>query len=54
VAKSGDHVLRYLASSLSNVIRQAGRQAGGGRSGRQAGRLKFQLGDFLKKSVFGI
>jgi len=27
VAKFGDHELRRLASSLSNVIRQAGRQA---------------------------
>ena len=27
MAKFGDHVLRRLASSLSNVIRQAGRQA---------------------------
>ena len=27
VAKFGDHALRHLASSLSNVIRQAGRQA---------------------------
>jgi len=27
VAKFGDHVLRRLASSLSNVIRQAGRHA---------------------------
>ena len=27
VAKFGDHVLRRLASNLSNVIRQAGRQA---------------------------
>jgi len=27
VEKFGDHVLRCLASSLSNVIRQAGRQA---------------------------
>ena len=26
VAKFGDHVLRCLASSLSNVIRQAGKQ----------------------------
>jgi len=26
VAKFGDHVLRRLASSLSNVIRQVGRQ----------------------------
>ena len=26
VAKYGDHVLRCLASSLSNVIRQVGRQ----------------------------
>ena len=26
VAKFGDHVLHCLASSLSNVIRQAGRQ----------------------------
>ena len=28
VAKFGDRVLRRLASSLSNVIRQAGRQVG--------------------------
>ena len=27
VAKFGDHVLRHLASSLLNVIRQVGRQA---------------------------
>ena len=28
VAKFGDHVLHHLASTLSNVIRQAGRLAG--------------------------
>ena len=38
VAKFGDHVLRHLASSLSNVIRQAGRQAG----------KNSNLGDFFR------
>ena len=44
VAKLGDHLLRRLASSHSNVIRQAGRQADKNSS----------LGDFFKNSVFGI
>ena len=38
MAKFGDRVLRRLASSLSNVIRQAGRQADKNSS----------LGDFFK------
>ena len=38
VAKFGDRVLRRLASSLSNVIRQAGRQANKNSS----------LGDFFR------
>jgi len=40
VAKFSDHVLRHLASSLSNVIRQAGRQID-----RQADESS-SLGDF--------
>ena len=41
VAKFGDHVLHHLASSLSNVIRQVGRQADKNSS----------LGDFLEFSI---
>ena len=42
VAKFCDHVLHCLASSLWNVIRQAGRQAN----------KSFSLGDFLKFSIW--
>jgi len=42
VAKFGNHVLCRLASSLSNVIRQAGRQADENSS----------LGDFLEFSIW--
>ena len=42
VAKFGDHTLRRLASSLSNVIRQADRQAG-----RQVDKNS-SLGDFFR------
>jgi len=44
VAKFGDHVLRRLASNLSNVIRQAGRQADKNSS----------LGDFLEFSIWNL
>jgi len=42
MAKFGDHVLRRLASSLSNVIKQGGRQADKNSS----------LGDFLEFSIW--
>ena len=42
VAKFGDHVLRRLASSLSNVIRQAGRKPD----------KNYGLGDFVEFSIW--